>query len=134
KSKQKGASSRRKPTRDEAPLFSFSRTAPRFHPNCAARRPRLSLRCNGRARQRFASALRGGRGRRVRRAACTTPRLRRQLSLVCRMPAPVCPHPGGRGRPPPLCQDETTEIVAQLREKCKPGGIFCMQNSPRLRQ
>src|SRR5699024_10561698 len=43
--------------------------------------PRLSLRCNGRARQRFASALRGGRGRRVRRAACSAPHPRRQPSL-----------------------------------------------------
>ena len=37
-----------------------SRSVPRFHPNCAVR-PHHSLCCNGRTRQRFASALCGGR-------------------------------------------------------------------------
>ena len=93
--------------------------APRFHPNCAARRLRLSPRCNGRARQRFASALRGGRGRRVRRAACSTPRFAAAALSDVPCPAPDRPHPGRLCCPPPLCQDKTTQIVAQLREKCK---------------
>ena len=116
--KQKGRSIPQKSVRDEAPLF-LQAGAPRFHPNCAARRPRLSPRCNGRARQRFASALRGGRGRRVRRAACSTPRFAAAALSDVPCPAPDRPHPGRLCCPPPLCQDETTQIVAQLREKCK---------------
>lgn len=99
--------------------FFLQAGAPRFHPNCAARRLRLSPRCNGRARQRFASALRGGRGRRVRRAACSTPRFAAAALSDVPCPAPDRPHPGRLCCPPPLCQDETTQIVAQLREKCK---------------
>lgn len=116
--KQKGRFIPQKSVRDEAPLF-LQAGAPRFHPNCAARRPRLSPRCNGRARQRFASALRGGRGRRVRRAACSTPRFAAAALSDVPCPAPDRPHPGRLCCPPPLCQDETTQIVAQLREKCK---------------
>ena len=117
--KQKGRSIPQKSVRDEAPLFFLQAGAPRFHPNCAARRLRLSPRCNGRARQRFASALRGGRGRRVRRAACSTPRFAAAALSDVPCPAPDRPHPGRLCCPPPLCQDETTQIVAQLREKCK---------------
>ena len=85
------------------------------------RRPkgqRLSLCCNGHTRQRFASALRGGRGRGGRRAACSTPRWQRQPSLGCHGPLLFVRIREGKS-PLTLGQDETEKIVAHLRQKCK---------------
>ena len=108
KVKQKSASSRIY-QRDEAPEKVHS--VPRFHPNCAARPgQRLSLCCNGHARQRFASALCGGRSPAHGRLLAAPLR----GSPLCGMErgTSVCPHQHFK-------QDETTLIVARPTQKIK---------------
>ena len=85
---------------------------PRFHPNCAlpGGETRPSQCCNGHARQRFASALCGGRSPAHGRLLAAPLR----GSPLCGMErgTSVCPHQHFK-------QDETTLIVARPTQKIK---------------
>ena len=85
---------------------------PRFHPNCAlpGGETRPSQCCNGHARQRFASALCGGRSPAHGRLLAAPLR----GSPLCGMErgTSVCPHQRFK-------QDETTLIVARPTQKIK---------------